>query len=225
MDQPRVVQAAKTRARAHKHSSREATGLAHQAVVALMSRLHCSSEGPVGTQRDGQVRRVQVTLGYNRCRTPWLGCAQTVARRVYADHRLEPGSREEGAQRSSCGLEPDSGNPTVRDHRGLGRSGARAVLLSRGYAPRRLPRVDRWTRCLLSWSSALSRWNAGVSVSPYRFDDPLHALHADAAPSSRGTVPRGFPEHPVATNAFRCPSGPSTELPLLQSMTVVGDRA
>jgi len=95
VDQPRVVQEAKTRARAHKHSSREATGLAHQAVVALMSRLHCSSEGPVGTQRDGQVRRVQVTLGYNRCRTPWLGCAQTVARRVYADHRLKPGSREE----------------------------------------------------------------------------------------------------------------------------------
>jgi len=148
VDQPRVVQAAKTRARANKHSSREATGLAHQAVVALMSRLHCSSEGPVGTQRDGQVRRVQVTLGYNRCRTPWLGCAQTVARRVHADHRLKPGSREEGAQRSSCGLEPDSGNPTVRDHR--------EALGTVAYGGTRIPLRNRKGGCrsLPSYSAA-----------------------------------------------------------------------
>jgi hypothetical protein len=99
------------------HSGWEATGLAHQAVVANMRRSCFSSEGPVGTQRDWQVRRVQMTLGENRCRTPWLGCAQTCARRVYADHRLKPVPREEGAQRRSCGFEPDSGNPTVRDHR------------------------------------------------------------------------------------------------------------
>jgi hypothetical protein len=117
VDPPRVVHAAKTRARVITHSAREATGLAHQAVGALMSRLHGSREGPVGTPRDGQVRRVQVTRGEHRCRTPGRGGAQTVARRVYADPRLTPGSREEGAQRSRGGLEPDSGHPTVRDHR------------------------------------------------------------------------------------------------------------
>ena len=99
------------------HSGCEATGLAHQAVVANIRRSCFSSEGPVGTPRDWHVSRVQVTRGYNRCRTPWLGCAQTCARRVYADHRLKPVPREEGAQRRSCGFEPDSGNPTVRDHR------------------------------------------------------------------------------------------------------------
>ena len=82
-----------------------------------MSRACVSREGPVGPPRDGPVGRVQVTRGYHRCRTPWLGWAQTVARRVYADHGLKPVQREEGARRRRCGFEPDSGHPTVREHR------------------------------------------------------------------------------------------------------------
>ena len=108
-----------------------------------MRRSCFSSEGPVGTPRDWQVSRVQVTRGYHRCRTPWLGWAQTVARRVYADHGLKPVQREEGAQRSSCGFEPDSGNPTVRDHReALGNvddGGSRLPLRNRKGGCRSLP--------------------------------------------------------------------------------------
>jgi hypothetical protein len=73
-----------------------------------------------------------VTLGEHRCRTPWRGGAPTVARRVDADPRLNPGTREAGAPRSSCGLEPDSGHPTVRDQRGalgtIGYGGTRNPL-------------------------------------------------------------------------------------------------
>jgi hypothetical protein len=116
-DQPWVVHAAKTQPRAARQSGWEATGRAHQAVVANLRRSCCSRAGPVGTPGDGPGRRVQGTRGYTRGRTPWLGGAQTCARRVYADHGRKPVPRAEGAPRSSGGLEPDAGHPTVRDHR------------------------------------------------------------------------------------------------------------
>jgi len=56
---------------------------------------------------------------------------------------LSSASREEGARRSRCGLEPDSGNPTVRDHReALGTvdyGGTRIPLRNRKGGCRSLP--------------------------------------------------------------------------------------
>ncbi len=77
--QPWVVHTAKTPPRAAMHRGREATGLAHQAVVASMRRSCFASEGPVGTQRYRPVRRGRVIPGHTRCRRPWLGWAQTLA--------------------------------------------------------------------------------------------------------------------------------------------------
>ena len=56
-DQQWVVQAAQTCQRVTTHSWPEATGLAHQAVVAKMGRQHSPSEGPVGTQCYSPVSR------------------------------------------------------------------------------------------------------------------------------------------------------------------------